>query len=538
MRIPYDPARNLIGGDFAWAQDPYVQAIEDSYNAGKPVRVIVLKARQLGFSTITEGVIFNWMFLHPGTHGLCLANETDTSEELFAKTKTFWETWPFKAHYNLKYATKNNMHWLETGSQLKIATAGNRMSGRGHTLHAVHLSEVAFYPDPKTLMLGLQQSVPEKHGTIMVLESTANGIGNYFYNMWSEATEGGSDYTPLFFPWWKHPEYRKLTTLSSVLELSAEEKTLLKMMRNVGYLDDRTFQHLHWRRWMLKNKVADLDQFMQEYPSTPEEAFRTSGTPVFPHGKVAECFHDRDNCPCHGGSVGYLVENVTEGTVRFYKDRGGPVTIFKHPSRRDRSPFRYFLGADPAETVYGDLASIQVINRATNEQVACYSSRVDPRQLAAEIIKMGRYYNHCMVCPEAEGGGQACIATVLERNYPLVWLHTWADKAPGKKSTSYGWSMNYNRKKWAVGHTQHLFLNDEILIHDAQTYHQLLDYAHWGDGLDMGNASPDGHDDAVMALCIAVTASHTEPPYLPDQLRSSNPVLDIYTPDNLAMDAV
>lgn len=533
MKIPYDPTRNIIGGQFAWAQDPFVQAIENQYNAGKPVRILVLKARQLGFSTVSEGVIFNWMFLHPGTEGMVLANETDTSEALFNKTKLYWETWPFNKHFHLKYATKQNMHWLETGSSLKIATAGNRMTGRGHTFHAVHLSEVAFYPDPKRLMLGLQQSVPEKHGTIMILESTANGVGNYFYNLWNSAVEGESSYIPLFFPWWKHPEYRMATSLNTVLELDPDEKKLFRLMAEQGYPNDRAFEHLHWRRWTLKNKVSDLEQFMQEFPSEPEEAFRTSGTPVFPHGKVREVFHDRNTCPCHGGTVGYLQENISAGTVRFYPDRGGPVTIFKHPSRVDKSQFRYFVGADPAETVYGDLACAQVINRATNEQVAVFSSRVDPRTFAGDIIKLGQYYNTCMVCPEAEGGGQACIATILERGYPLVWLHTWADKAPGKKSSSYGWSMNYNRKRWAVGHLQNLLFNNELLIHDLQTYHQLLDYSHW-DGMEMGNASPDGHDDAVMALCIAVTASATEAPYRPDHLRAPAPVFDIFSPDNLA----
>lgn len=537
LTIPYDPITQRIGGEFSWAQDPYVNEIERQYNAGRPVRIIVLKARQLGFSTISEAVMFGWMMIHPGTEGLVLANEADTSEALFSKTKLFWETWPYAPFFNLKYATKANIQWVETRSQLKIATAGNRMSGRGHTFHAVHLSEVAFYPDPRTLMLGLQQSVPENHGTIMLVESTANGIGNHFYNLWNDAVEGVSDYTPMFFPWWRHPEYQLPTSLSSRLELDPEERHLLKLMHEASYDTDQVYRRIHWRRWMLKNKVADLEQFMQEYPSEPEEAFRTSGTPVFPHTKVKESFHNRDTCSCHGGTVGYLIEDATHGKVKFYKDRAGPVTIFKHPSTRDLSPNRYFVGADPAETVYGDYCSIQVINRATNEQVAVYSDRVDPRHLANEVMKMGRYYHNAMVCPEAEGGGQECIAFILSSNYPNVWLHTWADKAPGKKSITYGWSMNYNRKRWVVGHLLHLFFNNEILIHDSRTYHELLDYAHWGNGSDMGNASPDGHDDTVMALGISVTASSTEPPYLPDNIRSHSPVLDIYSPANLAMDS-
>jgi hypothetical protein len=531
MKIPYDRRTNRIGGEFAWAQDPYVQAIEDQHNAGRPIRVIVLKARQLGFSTISEAIMFNWCFLYPGTEGLVLANETDTSEALFTKTKVFWETWPFARYFHLQYNRRTSMKWLETGSQLKIATAGNRMSGRGHTYQAVHLSEVAFYPDPKTLMTGLMNSIPETPGSLMMLESTANGIGNYFYQMWNEAVEGENDFQPLFFPWWKHPEYRKPTTLSLKSELNAEEKQLLRDMRAYGYGDERAFSHVQWRRSALRNRVSDVEKFMQEFPSTPEEAFRMSGTPVFAHQYVRAAFHNRDTCPCHGGVRGYLVENISEGRVKFHKAVDGPVTIYKQPSTRDRSPYRYFIGADPAETIYGDLASIQVISRDPSkptEQMACFSSRMDGPLLAEEIMKMGRYYNNCMVCPEAEGGGQACIQRILDSSYPLVWLHTWADKAPGKKSSSFGWSMNWNRKKWAVSMMQHLFFNDQFILHDHQTYQQLLDYAYWDNG-EMGNASPDGHDDAVMALCIAVTASSTEPTYNPTVASRPSPAFDIYT---------
>jgi hypothetical protein len=193
---------------------------------------------------------------------------------------------------------------------------------------------------------------------------------------------------------------------------------------------------------------------------------------------------------------------------------------------------RYFLGADPAETVYGDLASIQVITRDVSrpiEQMATFSARTDGPQLAIELMKMGRFYNNCMVCPEAEGGGQACIQRVLDSGYPLVWLHEWADRAPGKKSSAHGFSMNFNRKKWCVEYLRHLLFNDSLIIHDRMTYNQFRDYAYWDNG-EMGNASPDGHDDAVMALCIAALASSTEPTYSSMTDARPGAGFDLYAP--------
>ena len=169
-----------IDDSFAWAQRQFCTAVEDQYNNGKPVRVIVLKARQLGISTATEAILFNWGFIHHGTNGLVIAHESEASGGLFEKTKMYWDTWPFRPYYTLKYATRRELSWVETRSHIKVATAKNVASGRGSTLHAVHASECAFYNDPETLMVGLNQTIPDKHGTIVVLESTANGVGNWF----------------------------------------------------------------------------------------------------------------------------------------------------------------------------------------------------------------------------------------------------------------------------------------------------------------------------------------------------------------------
>ena len=322
-----------LDGDFSWAQRRYVAEVERQYNQGKPVRIVVLKARQLGISTSTEGIMFNWGFMHPGTNGLIATYENDQSEDLFNKVQYFWDTWPYKELFNLKYATKHHFHWIETNSKLRVATAGNRTGARGSTLHAVHLSEVAFYADPRKFLLGLKQTVPNRHKTIVVLESTANGVGNYFYEFWNEAMEGGNDYVPLFFPWWKHPEYRLPTTLTIRSELDPDEKHLLRL--------GASYENIAWRRWAIANLTeGDLDKFMQEYPSTDEEAFITSGRPIFSPTKLRDVYDEAR------GHRGLLIEEPN-GRMRFVSDPSGSLTIFKAPRRGDRRNDRYFVAGDP-----------------------------------------------------------------------------------------------------------------------------------------------------------------------------------------------
>lgn len=500
-----------VEGDFGWAQRQYVAQIEKQYNAGKPVRNIVLKARQLGISTATEGVMFWWPFLHPGTNGLILTHENPQSLELFEMTKLFWDTFPFKELFTLKYATKQHYHWLETRSRLRVGSAKNVGATRGSTFHAVHASEMAFYPNPETLMLGLNQTIPNKHGTFVTIESTANGVGNYFHEMWQEAEEGGNDYTPLFFPWYHHPEYRMATTLNIRSELDREERALLKL--------GASYENLAWRRWAIVNLAGgDLGNFMQEYPSTPEEAFLTSGRPIFSHIHVRQCFDEQR------GHKGMLVEQPN-GRMKFVHDNNGSLTIFKAPRRGDDRQDRYFISGDPSETVQGDPACIQVINRQTFEQVAVWHGRINPIHFAHEMIKVGKFYNGGMLCPEVEGGGQATVATLINLGYSSIWQHRQPDRVTQSFNT-YGWSTNFSRKAWAIGTLQRLFVDGSILIHDRLTYNQLLNYVERDDGT-WGNSNASVHDDSVMSLAIGVTASREEGPFMPDK-ETTGPVMDLY----------
>lgn len=510
-----------ITGDFAWAQRPFLSEIERQYNAGKPVRVIVLKARQLGISTAMEAVLFWWAFLHKGTNGLVIAHENEQSEFLFEMTKRYWDHWPFKDIYTTRSATRRRLSWIETGSSLRVATAKNEGAGRGRTLHAVHMSECAFYPDPKALMAGLSKAIPQKHGTIVVLESTANGVGNWFYDEWHRAETGESDYVPLFFPWWKHPEYEMHTTLSTEIELDADEREILRL--------GATYENIEWRRWAIINLCsADEEEFHQEYPSFPEEAFVTSGNSVFPLRALDKCYE-----PQRGHNGYLLAENAEATKVRWKADPSGksPLTIFKAPVKGDTREDRYFIAADPSMTVNGDPACIQVINRATMEQVAVWHGQIDPINFARELMMVGRFYNNAELCPEVEGGGQATIALILTSGYPNVWQHRWADKSPGKVSISYGWATNYSRKQWCIGVLKSLLADQTITIHDKRTYQQLRQYVVHNNG-EWGPSDYKLHDDAVMAFAICVTASQTEGPFVEKQQTQNDKLIELFRPDD------
>lgn len=485
---------------FAWAQNILLKEIERQYNLGLPVRIVVLKGRQLGISTATEGVLFNWCFLHPGSHSLVIAHETKASSHLFGMTKLMWETWPLRRLFTEKHSSQKLLAWEETRSSMSVATARNAGSGRSFTYHAVHCSECAFWDTPERLMVGLNQSVPYKHGTIIVIESTANGIGNWYHDEWLRAVNRESSFVPLFFPWYKHMEYDFPNTTLKHSDLDAREREILSEFQS----DGMTLGKLAWRRHAIKTLcLNDENQFKQEYPLTPQEAFLSTGTNIFPLNKLEACFKPKP------GVRGMLTNN--NGKLEFIRTATGPLTIFKYPGKKSSIRAKYVVAGDPSKTTYGDGACIQVINRYTLEQVAVWHGHIDPIPFAHKLIELGYYYNTALLNCEMEGPGYGSIAVLIQQGYPSIWRHRWADKAPGKVSMSYGWSTNYQRKHWAVDQGIWLIGQQSVVIHDEITYNQMANYVILNGG-EMGPASEKGYDDAVMAWLIAIASHVTEPP--------------------------
>ena len=245
-------------------------------------RVIILKARQIGFSTCSEGIGMVFAFLKARSRGLVISHVEKHAQYLYDIMRRGLRNLPLGKDIENEAASWS-MGRTQLGAPLEsvidTATARNVNSGRGTTTQFLHASEVAFYENAEVLMGGLMNSIA-REGTIVLFESTANGMGNYFHSEWNRAVEGESDFAPLFFPWWGFDEYQ-------IALASPEEGEEI-----LGTLDDEeerirdayglTLEQLKWRRWCLRNNCGgDLDVFHQEYPAYPEEAFLASGRPVF-----------------------------------------------------------------------------------------------------------------------------------------------------------------------------------------------------------------------------------------------------------------
>jgi len=496
-----DTRAHLIDFRLNWAQREYLAEIERQYDRRKLVRIIVLKARQLGISTLTEAVMFLWCFIWDNIQALVIAHENDSATHLLGMSQTYWETYPYNLAYKAKYRSRNELSWVETKSSMKISTAKNVNTGRSKTLHCVHASEVAFWDKASMTMGGLEQAFHFEPNTIGVLESTANGVGGYFHDQWYAAEAGDTEYVPLFFPWHRHPQYtwgyinQMLNEPTPPLENMNEEE---RVLRRLGVDDD----HLLWRRWAIRNLAQnDLAWFHQEYPSTPEEAFVATGYNIFPLADLRACYE-----PIERPLVGRLLREGSQ--VRFVPDIAGPLKIYQTPSS-DYDWGRYMVAGDPTRVTTGDYAVGQVINRRTYRQVATWRGRIDGASFGEELAKLGVYYNTALLTCETTGAGYTAMGALINMNYPNLYKHRYADKEPSVIATTFGWDTNQQRKEWMIGFLLKLVVDHTVSIHDKTTFYEMQNYVSVPNG-HYGPNSSAGFDDTVMALAQACICSSTE----------------------------
>ncbi len=502
-----------LGDVMNHAQQDFIEEVERQINEQGAVRIIVLKARQLGISTIIEAIIFALSMLYKSYQSLIISHESESAEHILTMTKRYWNTYPFKRFHDEQYNGRKQLAWSDLESNIVIATAKNTGAGRSKTLHALHASEVAFWDNPEELITGLRQAIPSQGVTMIFYESTANGVGNFFHKTWEEAVAGRSEFTPKFYPWHQHPEYvahyiprGQHDRYSELRDLTKEELAL----KSMGISDGR----LLWRRYAITELCqGDIEKFHQEYPTTPHEAFLSTGRNVFNINHLND--HYRPMRP----RVGYL-RRESGNKIAFKDNPSGPLKVFRFPSA-DQNWGIYQIGADPTHTISGDKACGQVLNRRTLEQAAVLSEHYDPIEFGKQLFLLGEYYNTATIAPEKEGPGYATVGHLLGAGYPMVWESQKVDKTPGKVQTDvFGWGTNKATKSMAMGFLVNAFAQPlqrigettyGLLIHDEDTYTELKDYVSDEKG-GFSNGEGSMFDDRVMALGICLATHYIDPP--------------------------
>ena len=398
--------------------------IEAQRAAGLPSRVIVLKSRQHGVSTGIEALYFTDVFNRAGRRAFVAAHDYAASQVLFTMNKMFDDYLPPGEQKPKIGDSKTELRWAPPhDSSFLVQTAGKKSLGRSDHFHLLHCSEVAFWPDAEESLGAVSQCVPPKPDTVILLESTANGVGGAFYDKWQEAVHayresgGGLDgYVPLFFSWMEDP-----TAVMPVPpnydwgQLDEDEEYL-----NVQH--GASDQQLYWRRWALAHNCGgDVERFKQEYPSSPEEAFRHSGSPAISIAIRTQ----------HRSTVRPEAERV-----RLHWDPGFPSGVRAEFGMftencwlvwyRPEEDHDYALGGDiftgqlcsPSNSNSDpDCNAAVVLNRRELRTDAARMDRTMPDIFGEEMVKCAWWYNEAWASPEINNAGYAALASFTRYNY-------------------------------------------------------------------------------------------------------------------------
>lgn len=474
----------LVNLKFNHAQNKLYEAIKKDFGK-KPVRIIVLKARQLGISTFTEGLITALTINTPNTDAVLIAHNTESSGKIYEMTQLFIDCLPQGLRPQQKYSNKKQIVFDSDNGGLKssIRVMANGDATRGSTYRLAHISELAFFEKPKESMVSLNQAIPSVNDSLAIIESTANGF-NYFYEMWQDAVEGRSDYIPVFFPWYLDPSYS--------MTYRGFEKTLYEkdIQSKYGLTDDQ----LQWRRWCIANNCKnDETMFRQEYPISPEEAFITSGQSVFNTEIIMNRMKEIKE-PIKRGYFKYDYDGMRITNIKWVDDIEGYIKIYVEPDGKNT-----VLGGDTAGE--GEDFFVGQVLDGNGRQLAVLHHQFDEDLYTKQMFCLGRYYNSLIAI---ESNFSTFPNRELQRlGYRFLYVREKYDRIVSDVQPKFGFRTTSVTRAVIIGQLVELAREHIDLINDRQTLQEMLSFVYIK---GKPQASQGTHDDLVLALAIGYEA--------------------------------
>ena len=482
----------IIPLKFNEPQLKYYNIIKELKRQKKPVRIIILKARQMGFSTETEAIFFKETVTKPNINTAIVAHKEDSTTNLFNMSKLMYDELPEpmkpeKKKSNAKELVFDKEDGSGLKSKIKCFTAGGKGIGRSDTINNLHLSELAFWQgDKKTTLTGLLQAVPNTPDTMIVIESTANGY-EYFKELWDDAVAGKNDFIPIFIGWNELQEYKMTYT---GFELTKEEKELQKTY-------GLTLEQLTWRRWCIANNCGnDIEQFKQEYPINPEEAFISTGKCYFDKQNIINRIQEvKDIKPVQQGYFKYRYNGTKIFKIEWVEDNEGPIKIYS----KSKKNYPYVLSGDTAGEG-SDYFTGHVLDNTTGKQVAVLKQEFDEIEYTRQMYCLGKYYNNALIGIEANYTTYP-IQELERLQYPKQFIRKKEDKYTKKTEKSFGFKTTPISRPRILAQLQTIFKELIELIVDVDTLKEGLTFIKNEKG--RAEAQQGYHDDLIMALAIA-----------------------------------
>ena len=526
--------------------------IEKMRLEGRPIRLVLLKARQWGGSTLIQIYMLWLQLLHDvGLNSLVVAHVRDTAiiiRKMFERVITRYPAWML---HDIGDQFSENEEKLEGvgGStnikkipqrdcMIKVGSAERPESARGDDYNLVHCSEVGIWKatdnkTPEEIVQSAISGVGDNPLTMIVYESTAKGSGNFFHHEWMDAKEGNSDFAAVFVPWLEIPwdsrrlkdpaafahwlyENRGKETVDNVRQ---EPGAYLWKLWNMG----ATLEGINW--YIHKRKEHTKHAGMaSEAPSNDTEAFTFAGRKVFDDEDVKRM---RSSCK-PPKFVGDIYGKWDSGAgcledLRIRKEENGRLQVWQDVERdtpEERVNNRYLVVVDVCRGLseHADLAVIAVFDRIYMIDgepptiVAQWRGHIEMDRLAWKATQIAEYYNHAFLVIESNTletnntRGQAeYILTLIREVYDNLYARksdNTSNDVREKAPVKYGFHTNVLTKRQIITNLQTVVRERLYIERDKLCLDEYMVYVETEKG---GFEAPSGyHDDILMTRAIGM----------------------------------
>lgn len=456
-------------------QQKIIDIIENHEKVGTKTRLIIVKGRQIGGSSLIQRIQLSYAQTQPNFAGYTVAHDAESVRQLFQNhIKYSFDTLPdiFRNMYKVDRNNANQLKFENPECFNSSITVGQ--SARSNTIDFLHVSEVAKIAKDKAkwqeLITGSFEAANAGH---IILESTAGGF-DPFYDLVMEAQKPNSQWQVLFLSWTDAEEYILATPdydwKAEYVELAIKYKLELEPQKKYGLSDEQLYFYLSKAKTM-------KEEVKSEYPLSINEAFVSSSDSFFNIADIIEMKEKAKDYELNDGvKIFYTVQNA-----------------------------KYSIGIDPATGEGADSTAISVHNVRTRQQVASIIGKYTPEETAIIATNLGVYYNNAIITCETNGSG---IATMneLRKMYDedLLFKRYVVDSSSQRKVKvpKFGFSTTIKTRPIMIHELRQLVEVEEIELNDIETLNQMLTFVR----KDNGRVEHEQgyHDDGIFAVMLAM----------------------------------
>lgn len=477
---------------------------------------IILKARQLGFSTAIDIYLLDEALFNENLKCGIIAQDKGAAGEIFrTKIEIPYDNLPAWLRAALPIESRRSgstggYMLLKNGSSIQVAT-----SFRSGTVQRLHISEhgkiCAKYPlKAKEVKTGTLNAIHKN--AICFIESTAEGVGGDFYTMTQRAIElansglpiGKDDYKFHFFAWWQDPKYYTPLPPHGLVQ----SKAMKEYFDAVEVAMDTVITP-EQRQWYIDKEAVQGEEMKQEFPSTPQEAFLTSGRRVFNATHIMQAEKDvmmpllvYDMDPTTGNRTKMQSVRGETDKEKLQRNLMNMLLVWELPDEEEE----YAIGIDIAEGLeHGDRSSIDIVKKSNGEQVAHWYGHLDVELLAMLSAHLGEMYGWAFIMPERNNHGHALIQK-LRSIYPvrLIYMEQYLDRDNDNDTPKLGWLTTKQSKPILTEGFKTLLAGGVSGMRWIGTASECHSYVY--DKKGSMNAQEGCYDDQLMSYMIAQEA--------------------------------